>query len=365
MTLASSRDLRAQSFNPTQSTVTWVVAIVTDVIVNVDDTDLTSSAAVKGKLLSNIESKSTQSEVTFYPLNANTTNAPIIGETILAVRTGDSGYFYISSINTNGSINNNIDLSYDGTSRSASTQYVQKSIIKNQRDNTIKIEDQTSKSLNTVELQRSLRRIGDLKFEGRFGNHINLSFDQQNRQLTSIRNSDSVIVLSSDSNEGQRIEGITFDSLYGSEQSLQNVESNKIIIDSDKLIFRSRNGSTFFESSDNIALTSNKSVTIDSLENISINPVQSGVVRLGGNAQTASHPSVLGDELVTTLFYLFTAIKQLTSIVTDPKSTAPFDSPTVHFACKTIDSTLNNIIKTNDVFTELSNSILSKKVYIQ
>tara|TARA_B100000287_G_C20627232_1_gene778323 strand:- start:56 stop:1207 length:1152 start_codon:yes stop_codon:yes gene_type:complete len=221
------------------------------------------------------------------PLKPNITQVPLVGEQVVVMEYNGQHY-YTDIINKRRSVVHNA-IGKDGK----------------------KIGD-------TFQIDNSVKKIklreGDLLFEGRFGNSINLTSDNNNNPLIKIRagqrtdynqvnsvieeeiNKDkSSIYLST--GENIRVKGV---GKLGDE----NVSGNSIVINSDKLLFNSRDG--------DVKVRASKDVVIEG-EEVFINAKKAGTIKMG-DPKGVFIPTVNGEklfELFISLTKILTALPSL------------------------------------------------------
>jgi hypothetical protein len=257
---------------------------VTSVILN----DPTSQGAISGTFLNNSKQKILGDVV--LPLKPNITQVPLVGEQVVVMEYNGQHYYTDIINKRRSSVHNAIG---EGNKKVG---------------NTFKINN---------DVKRIKLREGDLVFEGRFGNSINLSSDTNNNPLIKIR-------------AGQRTDYNSLNSVISEEINKDKssiylstgekikvkgvgklgdeiVTGNSIVINSDKLLFNSRDGDVKVRASKDILLEG---------EEVFINATKAGTIKMG-DPKGVFIPTVNGEKL----FELFVGLMKLLTAV--PKLSTP------------------------------------------
>jgi len=311
-----------------------------------------------GSILGKNESQSGKSEntdIVYKPIDVNIKKYPIPGEYVLALRS-PLGNYYISSLNLNDNLNNNIDTSrLLGNTKYSDDNITTSSVIRNSKK--ITTADRISKDFKISRIGKRKINYGDVVFEGRLGNSILLTHSPNNEPLLEIENSNSSIVFFNDEGGYSRITDTKFNDVV-EKQFNDNKNGGHLLLNSDRIIMNSQVNGIFLQSrGGSVGVSSDKDIDIAAGRQLSLN----GNFIFIGTDKT-DQPLVRGKEFAS----------QWTSLIEILHETAlslkQLDNPDLNGIGSLLEKRISDSISpkgtTNIQQTSVS-KILSEEVYIR
>lgn len=264
------------------------VAFVTDANHNDSSRNDLSIGSIKGKS-DKLAGRNEAVDFTYSPIDSNLRKYPIPGEYVLVIRSS-MGNFYITSLNINNNVNNNIDTSkVTGYTKYNEEEYNTSSPIK--RSKQIRTSDKiTDDKFQVRTIPTRELKYGDVIHQGKYGNSILFSYTDNQEPRFLIENNGSAIEMFDSVGDYQRLTNTTYNSVL--EKQFNNKNGNHLTLSSERLILRSFTNGIFLESVGNsIGLVSDKDIDISAGRQLSIN---GNIILIG--TESNDEPLVRGRE---------------------------------------------------------------------
>lgn len=282
-----------------------------------------------------------KSEVTdniYKPIDNNIRKYPIPGEFVLVVRTSH-GNFYLTTLNFNDNVNNNIDVNK-----------VRGYVTLLDNDNVVNNEIAGSKQLgvdsrisDTFEVKRIPRldlNYGDVTLDGRFGNKISLSHSENKNPVILLQNSGSFTTYFDDNITFSRNIDTKYSPLV---EELYNVQGgNNIVSESERIINRSIRNGYFIESKNAVGIATDGNISLNAGQ---VTDINGEIIRLG--EEDALNPIVRGRDFGLQWTALIGGLHEFLSILKSDGS-----NPLVSQAANYFKGLLNQKIASTEIVEE-------------
>jgi hypothetical protein len=246
-------------FESSQTSVLVDVVFVSDA--NHDNPDNTTLpiGCILGKS-DNFAGKNESVDTIYRPISSNHRNYPIPGEYALVVRTS-MGNYYLTTLNLNNDVNNNIDRpKVQGYTQYNDDDSTIKSPIKN-TGSTTSLDKITSTNFRVQSTPTETVKYGDVIQQGRYGNSIKLSYSDNQQPLVRVQNGDSYIELFNTDEGYSRKTRKSFTD--DTEVSFNNNTGQHIELQSDRVLVNSNGNGVYITSVDSsVGILGDKNVEI-------------------------------------------------------------------------------------------------------
>ena len=246
-------------FESSQTSVLVDVVFVSDANHDNPDNTRLPIGCILGKS-DNFAGKNESVDTIYRPISSNHRNYPIPGEYVLVVRTS-MGNYYLTTLNLNNDVNNNIDRpKVQGYTQYNDDDSTIKSPIKN-TGSTTSLDKITSTNFRVQSTPTETVKYGDVIQQGRYGNSIKLSYSDNQEPLVRVQNGDSYIELFNTDEGYSRTTRKSF--TPDTEKTFNNNTGQHVEIQSNRLLFNSSGNGIYLTARDSdVGIVGDKNVEI-------------------------------------------------------------------------------------------------------